>query len=103
MGRSRGGLTTKIHALVDAQGRPIHLKLTEGQAHDGRSAADMFDTVQYGHILLGDRAYDSDGLREELNARGARGLHPAHADAGQYSRLQQLGLSSAQRRRAVLQ
>jgi transposase len=71
MGRSRGGLTTKIHALVDAQGRPIHLKLTEGQAHDGRSAADMFDTVQYGHILLGDRAYDSDGLREELNARGA--------------------------------
>ncbi len=32
MGRSRGGLTTKIHALVDAIGRPILLKLTEGQA-----------------------------------------------------------------------
>ena len=31
MGRSRGGLTTKIHALVDAIGRPILLKLTEGQ------------------------------------------------------------------------
>ena len=30
MGRSRGGLTTKIHALVDAEGRPIRLKLTEG-------------------------------------------------------------------------
>ena len=39
MGRSRGGLTTKIHALVDADGLPIALKLTEGQAHDGRSAA----------------------------------------------------------------
>ena len=41
MGRSRGGLTTKIHALVDAGGLPILLKLTEGQAHDGRSAEDM--------------------------------------------------------------
>jgi transposase len=40
MGRSRGGLTTKIHALVDACGLPILLKIAEGQAHDGRSAAD---------------------------------------------------------------
>jgi len=63
MGRSRGGLTTKIHALVDANGLPIALKLTEGQAHDGRSAEDM----------LGDaaRAYDSDGLRHALDQRGA--------------------------------
>jgi transposase len=43
MRRSRGGLTTKIHALVDANGLPVTLKLTEGQAHDGRSAADMLD------------------------------------------------------------
>ncbi len=43
MGRSRGGLTTKIHALVDANGLPIALKLTEGQAHDGKSAVDMLD------------------------------------------------------------
>ena len=71
MGRSRGGLTTKIHALVDAEGRPIRLKLTEGQAHDGRSASDMFDTVGAGTILLGDRAYDSDELRAMLSARGA--------------------------------
>jgi transposase len=41
MGRSRGGLTTKVHALVDANGLPIALKLTAGQAHDGRSAADI--------------------------------------------------------------
>lgn len=71
MGRSRGGLTTKIHALVDAAGRPILLKLTEGQAHDGRSAADMFDTVQAGHVLLADRACDSDALRAKLTERGA--------------------------------
>ena len=71
MGRSRGGLTTEIHALVDAMGLPILLKLTEGQAHDGRSAEDMFDTVQMGTVLLADRAYDSNALRETLAERGA--------------------------------
>jgi transposase len=71
MGRSRGGLTTKIHALVDAEGLPIVLKLTEGQAHDGRSADDMLSSLTAGNILLGDRAYDSDRLRQTLAERGA--------------------------------
>ena len=73
MGRSRGGLTTKIHALVDANGLPITLKLTEGQAHDGRSTEDMLGTVKAGAILLADRAYDSDSLRQALENRGAWG------------------------------
>jgi transposase len=71
MGRSRGGLTTKIHALVDAYGLPIALKLTEGQAHDGRSAQDMLEAITQGQILLADRAYDSDALRQSLAERGA--------------------------------
>ena len=72
MGRSRGGLTTKLHAVVDANGNPITLKLTEGQAHDGRSADDMLDSVGQGQTLLADRAYDSDILRETLAERGAK-------------------------------
>jgi transposase len=71
MGRSRGGLTTKIHVVVDARGRPIRLKLTEGQAHDGRSGSDMVVTVGEGQILLADRGYNSDGLGDRLAARGA--------------------------------
>jgi transposase len=71
MGRSRGGLTTKIHAVVDANGNPIALKLSQGQAHDGRSAADLLDSVGAGQILLADRAYDSDALRAAMAARGA--------------------------------
>lgn len=71
MGRSRGGLTTKIPAVVDGCGLPITLKLTEGQAHDGRSAHDMLDTVRPGQVLLADRAYDSDALRQRLADRGA--------------------------------
>jgi hypothetical protein len=38
LGRSRGGLTTKIHVFVDAQGLPIRLGLTAGQTHDGQIA-----------------------------------------------------------------
>jgi transposase len=72
MGRSRGGLTTKIHAVVDANGNPFQLKLTEGQAHDGRSADDMLDSVGKGQTLLADRAYDSDALRNTLAERGAK-------------------------------
>lgn len=71
MGRSRGGLTTKIHALVDANGLPIGLKLTEGQAHDGRSAADMLTDIRDDQVLLADRAYDSDALRQSLAEQGA--------------------------------
>jgi transposase len=71
MGRSRGGLTTKVHALVDAEGLPIALKVTEGQAHDGRSADGMLEEISQGQILLADRAYDADGLRQSLKQRGA--------------------------------
>ena len=67
MGRSRGGLTTKVHALVDADGLPVALKLSEGQAHDGPAAADMFDTVgAWAHPACGSR------LRFERLARHAQ-------------------------------
>ena len=71
MGRSRGGLTTKIHALVDANGLPVALKLSEGQASDGKSAADMLTRLGSGQILLADRAYDSDALRADMDKQGA--------------------------------
>jgi len=97
MGRSRGGLTTKIHAVTDARGLPITLKLTAGQAHDGRSAddmVDMFDTVGPGQTLLADAAYDSNRLRERLAEIGARTVirpiprrsHPPPLDREAYRR-----------------
>ena len=50
-GSLAGRLTTKIHALVDACGLPSALKLTEGQAHDGRAAADMLGSLGADNIL----------------------------------------------------
>ena len=70
MGRSRGGLTTKVHALCDANGLPVRLKLTAGQAHDGKSAADMLGEVGPGQVLLADAAYDSDALRQAVEDQG---------------------------------
>lgn len=70
MGRSRGGLTTKIHALVDGRGLPVGLHLSEGQASDCREADPLIDGVPEGSILLSDKAYDSDAIRETIEARG---------------------------------
>ena len=69
-------------------GLPIALKLTDGQAHDGRSAEDIFDTEQAGNILLADRAYDSNALRERLAERGGwRNIRamPHHLDRPAFS------------------
>jgi len=71
MGRSRGGLTTKIHALVDACGLPIDLVLSEGQAWDGHSAEALLDRLKEGTMLLADRAYDADTLRCVIAKHGA--------------------------------
>jgi hypothetical protein len=39
MDRSRGGLTSKIHAAVDINGLPVQLALTTGEANDNRLAS----------------------------------------------------------------
>ena len=71
LGRSRGGLTTKIHAVVDGQGLPIRLSLTAGQSHDGQAADDLLDHVGTGTIVLADKAYDADRIRASLREKGA--------------------------------
>ena len=71
MGRSRGGLTTKIHARVDGQGRPIQLVITPGQAHDLTATDALLADLKRGTVVIADKAYDADRLRQHLKARGA--------------------------------
>ena len=71
MGRSRGGLTTKIHALTDAHGLPLELALTPGQAGDCPVAARLLGHLREGTIVLADKAYDADWLRRQIEAAGA--------------------------------
>ena len=63
IGRSRGGLTIKILALVDALGNPVELMLTPGQAHDLACAEPLIDSPdQGGKIKLTAQPQDSIGL-----------------------------------------
>jgi transposase len=71
MGRSRGGLTGKIHALVDSNGLPIRLALTPGEAHDNRLAGRLLSKLKPGSMLLADRGYDADWIRELATKNGA--------------------------------
>jgi len=60
IGRSRGGLSTKIHALVDALGNPVAFALSGGQAHDLDGADELLPGMQ-ADLLIADKAYDADG------------------------------------------
>jgi uncharacterized protein YgbK (DUF1537 family) len=57
-GRSRGGLSTKIHATVDALGNPTGFHLTPGQAHD-LEGADALLPNNEAQALIADKAYDA--------------------------------------------
>ena len=71
MGRSRGGLTSKIHAVVDTNGLPVHLALTPGEAHDNRLCSVLLSALLPQTILLADRGYDADWIRELARQQGA--------------------------------
>jgi len=76
IGRSRGGLSTKIHALVDALGNPIRFVLTGGEAHDLAGADELLPGMQAG-ILIADKAFDADQrVLEPLAAAGKTAVIP---------------------------
>ena len=70
MGRSRGGLTSKIHAVVDSNGLPVRLALTAGQVHDNRLATKLLSRLKSGAMLLADRGYDADWIDGMQTRRG---------------------------------
>jgi transposase len=76
VGRSRGGRNTKIHALADAKGRLIAILLTGGEAHDCPVAERLISRVEPAERMLGDKAYDSNELRDELEQRGTKPVIP---------------------------
>jgi len=79
IGRSRGGLTTKIHAVVDALGNPVALSLTPGQVHDLTQAASLLEEVEP-EAFLADKAYDANALIETLDKRRITPVIPNNAN-----------------------
>jgi transposase len=63
MGRSRGGLTSKIDAVVDGNGWPVQLGLTPGETHDNQLRTELLMGLQAKSMLLADRGYDAHWIR----------------------------------------
>src|ERR1700749_2576400 len=72
LGRSRGGVTTKIHLRCNAVGLPIAVGLTEGEAHDVTAYDALMEQRDSDPgAMLADKGYDSDAIRHDLKDRGA--------------------------------
>lgn len=67
IGRTRGGLSSKLHAVCDADGKPLILLPTEGQVSDCRGIATVLPDAD---TLIGDKGHDSDRFRGALARRG---------------------------------
>ena len=73
IGTSRGGKTTKIHAVVDGLGNPVHFLLTGGQVHDASAAIELLSELEIeGSNILGDKAYGSQKIRDYITGQKAR-------------------------------
>jgi transposase len=72
-------LTTKIHAIVDALGNPLAIRLTGGQVHDITQAEALLTEVEP-HALIADKGYDADGLIEALTVRRIVPVIPSKAN-----------------------
>jgi transposase len=61
----------KIHALSDGQGRPLAFLLTGGQAADCRAAETLLQGLAPSTLVMADRAYDTNAVRQQIEGQGA--------------------------------
>ncbi len=63
-------MNTKLHAVIDADGRPLSFFMTAGQVSDYTGAAALLDDLPKAQWMLADRGYDADWYRDALQAKG---------------------------------
>jgi len=78
IGRTKGGLNTKLHAVCDGEGRPLAMCLTAGQTSDHVGAKILYPALpeETGGVLIADKGYDSDEYRNALRAKGLAACIP---------------------------
>ena len=79
LGRSRGGVSTKIHVAVDGLGKPTQIILSPGQDHDVTKAPDLIRGSAADKVMA-DKAYDSDALIAQIESQGATPVIPPRAN-----------------------
>jgi len=75
LGRSRGGLSTKIHCIADGLGNPVDFVLTGGEVHDSQCADILLDGKE-ADFILADKAYDNDRILRKIEGMGAAAVIP---------------------------
>jgi len=91
IGRSRGGLSTKIHHLVDGRGRPLVILIGPGQANDSPMFPVLMSHLRVARCgpgrprttpdaVLGDKAYSARAHRQLLRSRGITAVIPERSD-----------------------
>ncbi len=98
LGRSRGGLTCKIHLLCDAQGHPLHFQLTAGQAHESTLLDDVLigadeqlydrqgEAIAWPVALAGDKGYRADWIDRYLLELGIQPVIPSKTNEDRNAR-----------------
>ena len=81
IGVSRGGRSTKIHAIVDSKGRPLNFTVTGGQVHDSQVVGEVLDTPRSPLAVAADKAYDSEKVRQQIKDEGALPVFPSRSTA----------------------
>lgn len=79
IGKSKGGMTTKILALVDALGNLVGFRLLPGQRHDICGVEPLIKDREFG-ALLADKAFDADWLVKNLTERGSKVVIPPRSN-----------------------
>lgn len=80
IGRTQGGLNSKLHAVTDGEGRPIMLMLSEGQMSDHTGAKLLYPHLPAAETLIADKGYDSDEFRDGLAAKGITPCIPSRSN-----------------------
>jgi transposase len=75
LGRSRGGLSSKIHCIVDGLGNPIEFILTGGEVHDNTCAEALLEDKKAAYVIA-DKAYDSDKTLDKITQMEAIAVIP---------------------------
>lgn len=77
IGRTKGGLNSKLHVAADAKGRPIQMFLSAGHRSDYLGAHALLPLLPQAKALIADRGYDADWLRWALADRGIKACIPS--------------------------
>lgn len=96
IGRTKGGINTKLHAICDSRGRPLDLFVTAGQVSDYIGDRALLSTLPDVDWLLGDRGYDADWFREALKDKGIPACIPGRKQRKKLDKVRQASLQTAQ-------